>query len=182
MKKLMLLASAVAMACTVQAANFQWGFQSADITDINGNYMGEAVPGYAYLFLGTVSASDTAFNMTGTTLLASGGQNDDYSYGSLNDLISNDALTSTAAGQAYSLILTETEVSDFSKFEGNYVLANGVSDQGNNPMTGETWAQFVDITDYGAGDWKTMSAAPEPTSGLLLLLGVAGLALKRKKA
>ena len=93
MKKLMLLASAVAMACTVQAANFQWGFQSADITDINGNYMGEAVPGYAYLFLGTVSASDTAFNMTGTTLLASGGQNDDYSYGSLNDLISNDALT-----------------------------------------------------------------------------------------
>ena len=42
MKKLMLLASAVAMACTVQAANFQWGFQSADIIDINGNYMGEA--------------------------------------------------------------------------------------------------------------------------------------------
>ena len=182
MKKLVLLASAVAMACSIQAASFQWGFQSADITDINGNYMGEAVPGYAYLFLGTVSASDTMFNMTGTTLLASGGQNEDYSYGSLNDLISNDALTSTAAGQAYSLILTEGEVADFSKFKGNYILATGTSDQGNNPMTGETWAQFVDLTDYGAGNWKTMSNVPEPTSGLLLLLGMAGLALRRKQA
>ena len=182
MKKIMVLASAVAMACTVQAANFQWGFQSADITDINGNYMGEAVPGYAYLFLGTVSASDTAFNMTGTTLLASGGQNDDYSYGSLKDLISNDAITSTAAGQAYSLILTETEVSDFSKFEGNYILANGVSSEGTNPMTGDKWAMFIDATDYASGDWKTMSNVPEPTSGLLLLLGMAGLALRRKQA
>ena len=32
-----------------------------------------------------------------------------------------------------------------------------------------------------AGAW-TQSAVPEPTSGLLLLLGVAGLALKRKRA
>ena len=32
-----------------------------------------------------------------------------------------------------------------------------------------------------AGDW-TQGAVPEPTSGLLILLGVAGLALKRKKA
>ena len=182
MKKLMLLASAVAMACSIQAASFQWGFGSPDITDINGNYMGEAVAGYAYVFLGTVSASDTAFDMTGTTLLASGGQNEDYTYGSLNDLVSNPALTSTAAGQAYSLILTETEVSDFSKFEGNYLLVNGSSTEGNNPMTGDTWAQFSNATEYGAGDWATMSNVPEPTSGLLLLLGMAGLALRRKQA
>ena len=30
-----------------------------------------------------------------------------------------------------------------------------------------------------AGNW---AAVPEPTSGLLLLLGMAGLALKRKRA
>ena len=35
------------------------------------------------------------------------------------------------------------------------------------------------ISFEGAGTW---TAAPEPTSGLLLLLGVAGLALKRKRA
>lgn len=31
-------------------------------------------------------------------------------------------------------------------------------------------------------DWTTMSAVPEPTSGLLMLLGVAGLALRRRRA
>ena len=34
----------------------------------------------------------------------------------------------------------------------------------------------------GTGAAISWTAAPEPTSGLLLLLGVAGLALKRKRA
>ena len=33
---------------------------------------------------------------------------------------------------------------------------------------------------YAGGAWYT--AVPEPTSGLLMLLGMAGLALKRKRA
>jgi len=32
------------------------------------------------------------------------------------------------------------------------------------------------------GSWTTPGAVPEPTSGLLLLLGIAGLALKRERA
>lgn len=44
-----------------------------------------------------------------------------------------------------------------------------------------TGSQSLPIGDgyQGAGKW---SAVPEPTSGLLLLLGMAGLALKRKHA
>lgn len=182
MKKIMMLASAIILASAVNAANFTWGFQSPDTTDINGVYMGESVPGYAYLFLGTVTATDTAFDMSGATLLASGGQNDDYSYGALSAQASNSALTSTMAGQAYTLLLFEDQVADFSKFEGNYLIATGNSAEGTDPMTGATWAQFIDAKTYGAGDWSTMAAVPEPTSGLLLLLGMAGLALRRKQA
>ena len=40
-----------------------------------------------------------------------------------------------------------------------------------------TWANTV-----AAPTWTATQAAPEPTSGLLLLLGMAGLALKRKRA
>ena len=36
--------------------------------------------------------------------------------------------------------------------------------------------------NLAAGTWTATGAVPEPTSGLLLLLGVAGLALKRKRA
>ena len=35
---------------------------------------------------------------------------------------------------------------------------------------------------YSSAGWYSTAAVPEPTSGLLLLLGVAGLALKRKRA
>ena len=41
---------------------------------------------------------------------------------------------------------------------------------------------FWKLCTIGASDYRTAAAVPEPTSGLLLLLGVAGLALKRKRA
>lgn len=33
-----------------------------------------------------------------------------------------------------------------------------------------------------AGAWGSVSDVPEPTSGLLMLIGMAGLALRRKRA
>lgn len=47
-------------------------------------------------------------------------------------------------------------------------------------VTAKAWAVGSSAFAFeGNGTW---TAAPEPTSGLLLLLGVAGLALKRKRA
>ena len=41
---------------------------------------------------------------------------------------------------------------------------------------------FQDMNAIGASDWTTYSSVPELTSGLLLLLGMAGLALRRRRA
>jgi len=46
---------------------------------------------------------------------------------------------------------------------------------------GVTWLAD-DSTTRSAGTAGAWTAVPEPTSGLLLLLGVAGLALRRKRA
>lgn len=45
-------------------------------------------------------------------------------------------------------------------------------------------ANYMEVNGVPQGTWDggTYTAVPEPTSGLLLLLGMAGLALKRKQA
>jgi hypothetical protein len=195
MKKLMILASAIVMACTLHAASFTWGFTSDSIKDSTGEYING---GTAFLFLGDVTAGANTFSLLDATFLASAGQNGYplYNYGSASTPISSDALTSTAAGQKYTLILLEkTNVSSLEDYEGNYILASGISGQGVNPMDDtDTWATFTNPTAYGASDWSTMTKeqdpvvpgpgdnVPEPTSGLLMLVGLAGLALRRKQA
>ena len=45
-----------------------------------------------------------------------------------------------------------------------------------------TLAQFLATGGASTAGAVNVGAIPEPTSGLLLLLGVAGLALKRRRA
>ena len=45
-----------------------------------------------------------------------------------------------------------------------------------------TAGSFREGTEFGSGGWYNVTNVPEPTSAMLLLLGVAGLALKRKRA
>lgn len=183
MKKLLILASAISIGCVSQAANFIWGLGSGDYQDHNGNAL---ETGTAFFYLGTVTASESAFDTSAATFIASSGFNADwYVYGSMDtdNLLSSDKIASTAAGQTYSIILLEqSSVSSLDGYEGYYTVVNGSSIEGVLPGTTVTYyADFVNGT-ASAYTTSSMSAVPEPTSGLLLLLGMAGLALKRKRA
>ena len=195
MKKLMMIVSSMAVACSVQAASMVWGFSSPDIQDSTGQYMGDAVQGIAYLYLGTVTSDGKAFDTSSATYVTQAGQNASYQFGDIDTPVENAKVTSTAAGQAYTLILVEDNGKGLDSYEGNYILVNGTSTQGVDPMTSATWAKFVDATTYDSSAWSTMTAGttppgptppgpgpiPEPTSGLLLLVGGAMLALRRKQ-
>ena len=182
MKKMIMSLVAIAAACSLQAASVSWGFTSDSIMDAaDSDYL---AGGTAFLYLGTISIANQAFvGLDSATLLASGGQNESFTFGSDGEIVSLAGLASDAKNQAYTLILVDQDgISDLSSYVGNAIVASGLSNRGSDPMSGDTWAIMENSTAFSGADWSTIQSVPEPTSGLLLLLGMAGLALRRKQA
>ena len=196
MNKLLSLAAIVMSASVLNAGSYTWGFSTDSSLDpLGGGDEGYLNQGTALLFLGTIGQTDNgdstySLDLSGATFIASSGMNSDYTFGSLNDLSSSADVTGVT-GLDYTLVLVYDDgVSDLSTYNGYYYLETGTSTRGYDPEAGTEWAQF--ISDAVVDTWSTAAAAPlppeppdpapEPTSGLLVLLGVAGLALKRKRA
>ena len=183
MKKIMMAAAIVCAAVSSQAAVANWGATAANIYNGAGDASAKWA-GTAYVFdastitqaaLYEMFASGTAFDslsIASLTVNASGaitGTNGQFSYGEQSGgdysfffvLVEDDRIylskTVTAAANASA---TAKSLTFGSQLAGSKLTSEGFSTP---------------------GQWAT-AAVPEPTSGLLLLLGVAGLALKRKRA
>ncbi|MBR4652043.1 MAG: PEP-CTERM sorting domain-containing protein [Kiritimatiellae bacterium] len=199
MKKLIMFASAIAVACSLQAGSFIWGFGGgADDPEGATGWMDSGAT--ALLYLGTVSFdSSSGWDLSGATLIATAGYDSatDMGFGNLdtNNRSSNGAIDG-AGGQAYSLILVDSAgVSDLASYTGtgkNYFITTGTSDSVTIPsMSGGADEQYAALT-YSpfvtASMWNSAATSgggggvPEPTSGLLLVLGGAMLALRRRRA
>ena len=189
MKKLMIAAAIVCAAAISQAAVVTWGFASTEIYDsADSDYL---YTGTAMLFKGVVEATANAdgtyaLNFKNATLIGDPvAQNGDGTFGpvSYSDGATLDPAFSADGGDKYSLILFEDDnVTDFEKYEGKYFLATGTSAETQDKSSGNFYVSMNYDYGFGGSDWKTAAAVPEPTSGLLLLLGVAGLALRRRHA
>ena len=202
MKKLMIGAAVALMAICLQGAQAVWGVSTPGLMAPDGTNPEEDFlwTGTAFLYSGVVTASSSAFNFSNADLLDVAPELDGeaYTWGpTLTDSPVEIAdLASTAAGQAFSIIISDQVgigEADLATYEGNYLLITGVSAdpaQISDMSGGDTTyiAKFLDESGNNyMGQWSTMTAGggegvPEPTSGLLLLVGLAGLALKRKIA
>ena len=194
MKKMMVAAAIVCAAAFAQAAQVKWQsgiiYTAKDATGAAGTLMANAnarlVTAYLFTF-----ADEAAYNAAKS--LTNDKLYNDYIVGGKS---ATATANSTATGAAN---ITQTGLTDGSDQAPQtiyglvlYVDTKTAASYDNvdafvksSFQTG-TWKDTsgVNFNNMAGGksDWTAVGAVPEPTSGLLLLLGVAGLALRRRRA
>ena len=185
MKKLMIMLAAVAMAVGAQASSVYW--TCTNVKDATGT----AVDGIAYFMIESATQTRDQF------IAAVAGKGADAATAALGSAYSwnaseagkytvtaADAVDVTALGLAddktYNAYIVIFDNADLEK--ANFYVT-GVKEL--TTMTGTETAQVKfgsqSTPSQAAGAWQAV-AVPEPTSGLLMLVGLAGLALRRRRA
>ncbi len=188
MKKLILGCALAMLGIVANAASINWATSNDGLLNPDGSAAGGE--GYITMYLWSIT-SDTFNTLSGggaSAVSAKVWANYKDNLGSAESSYADDGmgqimLTSTssyASGDtAYAaVILTYDEGSGVTHYKGNIGQYTFDADA-DITVAGMDSVVFGDISGTSALGW---SAVPEPTSGLLMLLGVAGLALRRKHA
>ena len=187
MKKLIIASIAAVVGLAVNAATVDWQIQ------ITGGSTANAYAGYtAYLVnasawdAATISAAtftDSSIVLDSATFNAGSGKSS-KTYTTLDSLNSTSPravdVTSLQEGKTlgvyYVLLNTNEDPSTYYKWSDTLT---GRAETGDAVTTANMSIANSTLT---SASWTQVGAVPEPTSGLLMLLGMAGLALKRKRA
>ena len=177
MKKLMVVLAAVAMAVSAKAATANWQYW-----DATGNWEAGDWAGYeAYVVLGNTAQEFDSLGALQDASVSHGTIKGNASVGFFASGSASDAAIVKGTSFDYMVYIVNGDkyaVDGKFTFLGSEIYdpntdspiaPESVPDNGNLLTAGVTWNEFG-------------SAAPEPTSGLLLLIGVAGLALRRRRA
>ena len=186
MKKLMIALAVVAMGVAANAASFAWSVPSGRIFDGTGTTgaagYGPTVGLTAYLFDAGVYSQETL-----VTALSGAGADYTKAIAGASTVVNSDARVDaksftygvTESFNAYFVIVGDDKVfiSD-SMASGIQASAEQAIDFASVSTPSKATFTSGTFATNGAG-WY---AVPEPTSGLLMLLGMAGLALRRRRA
>ena len=184
MKKLMTFVACILLAAVSHAAAVAWSLGGNNTT-----YAGDA---YAFFVIGQ---NGTTAISTITSILNAGGDYSTYAFGS-GTIAANGNVSMTAANSGktldagdYTAFFVVFDTATVTSGTTKYVVVDGASTLTKSVTANAATVAFAagnaSSILNAASNWSsygTSSAVPEPTSGLLMLLGMAGLALKRKRA
>ena len=190
MKKLIIAVAAICVAVVTQAATANWKASASNVYAGNATdkysgtayYFDAGVMSQAALFAifeaGTAIGSSTA-GYVGTATISSGTMGaTSFSYGEQS--------TSASDTNDYTFYFAVIKDDDIYFSNEKLMSANATATAktvGFGTQAGSsTFSNLAPAEGFqGAGKWSS-TAVPEPTSGLLMLLGMAGLALRRRRA
>ena len=189
MKKLLIAAAVVGFAAVTNAATFLWTTDAQAYGPSVANLTPSASGVYA---IGTANAdrmraegSNQGVTWTYVMILSSGSDSETlegtistYSSNKISQNVTTTGIDiptgETPATISWEIVITGTKTTE----AGTYTY---VSDT----ITGSksyTSLSSREITSHAPSSWDVTAPVPEPTSGLLVVLGLAGLALRRRRA
>lgn len=195
MKKIIMMAAAVVMAISANAASYMWS-PANGITAFNGT---DQFNGTVYL-MDASATSQAAFytavlgsqNLSAAFATAVGGAVNSATYNGTDWAFANPAkgewddvnwgvVVDSATAGTVNYYQVAFDSANNAVLIGDS-LAVTIPDVGAGSIEfGDDGVNaFKDSTGFTSGGWYT--AVPEPTSGLLMLVGLAGLALRRRRA
>ena len=199
MKKLIISTVAVALAVAANAAPVSWGITGVKQGDVS------LTKGHTYMFFAEDAA--TAASQIAAIIAKAGSGASEFQT-AMGSAAWNDTKKATAAGTfsigtssamgkytlptnadlglegnktyfAYGVIFDTETITDASK----YIIAQGTPTTTGFTTNGDTSSttKNFNLGSQSSATWYAVGA-PEPTSGLMLLLGVGVLALRRRRA
>ena len=188
MKKLLIALAVAAVAVIGNAASVNWN--AGTVLEPGGATANKSVTGYLFVIDSAAYTALAAYASDGAALSKAvyaeygSSLSSAYTTGTTTKkgllTLTDDSKSYAADSTAYAAIIYTYGTGDSLQYMGNVgsVYVEGAVD----PDSGEM-AQFTLGSSTGgvATSWQA-AAVPEPTSGLLMLLGMAGLALRRRRA